>query len=285
MTEPRHPAFDSEEQEILSHITADEDPTLQLPSPEATAPAAAPVVEATAAPAAPAASTETTPVVEAPAAEQPQGDKTAALRAARRSERQLRSEVQRLRDELDQAKQGKAPVSTEITEDELETLRQDFPLQHKLMVRQRELESQIAAMRPAPAATADFQPPVYDPDIQEQIDSVPDLLAWQHDPAAQDKFARAVEYDEALKHDPDWKGKPVAERFAEAAKRTKRAFGMDSQAPAHNRQDPAAVIAAAQSTGPKGISDFKGGASASAPAIDYSRMSDEEIMARLPATD
>lgn len=283
MNEPKHPSFDSEEQEILSQIVADEDTTLQLPSPETTAPAAAPAVEASAAPAA---STDTTPVVEAPAVEQPQGDKTAALRAARRAERQLRSENQRLKDELEQARQGKSPVSTEITDDELESMRVDFPLQYKLMMRQKELEAQVAATRQtAPAATQDFQPPVYDPDIQEQIDSVPDLLAWQHDPTAQDKFARAVEYDEALKHDPDWKGKPVAERFAEAAARTKRAFGSTSTTPAPTRQDPAAVIAAAQAIGPKGISDFKGGAPASAPAIDFSGMSDEEIMARLPATD
>lgn len=281
MTEPRHPAFDSEEQEILSQIVADDNLAPNEPAPETTAPAD-PVVDAPATTAEPAASAAP---AEAQAAEQPQGDKSAALRAARRAERQLRSENQRLRDELEQARQGKAPIDTAISDDELEDMKSDFPLQYKLVMRQRELEAQIAATRPAQAASQDFQPPVYDPDIQEQIDSVPDLLAWQHDPAAQDKFARAVEYDDALKHDPDWKGKPVAERFAEAAERTKRAFGAVRPTPATTRQDPAAVIAAAQSTGPKGISDFKGGASASAPAINFAGMSDEEIMARLPVTD
>ena len=131
--------------------------------------------------------------------------------------------------------------------------------------------------------------------MQAVIDGVPDLLEWQYDPNAQDKFARAVEYDSALALDPDWKNKPVAERFAEAAKRTREAFGQGQPAPtgdptpkpaapAATRIDPAVALANAQETGPKGISDFRGGPPSPDPTLNYSRMTDEQIMASLPAS-
>ena len=163
----------------------------------------------------------------------------------------------------------------------------------KLVRRQREIEAKLATASPAPAPPSqDFEPLSYSPAVQEVIDSVPDLLAWQYDPNAQDRFQRATEYDKALMHDPDWKGKSPTERFAEAAERTKRAFGAaasPSPAPAPSpsaaaaavRLDPAAAIAEAPASGPKGISDFRGGAPAAPTPPDYSPMSDEEVMASL----
>ncbi|EIZ5130026.1 hypothetical protein MP659_002615 [Salmonella enterica] len=55
------------------------------------------------------------------------------------------------------------------------------------------------------------------------LNSVPDLVEWnQSDP---DKLAVAAHIDEKLQNDPAWKDKPLTERFAEAARRTRIAFG------------------------------------------------------------
>ena len=298
--EANHPAFDKEEQEILAKIVPDVDPVdeAQTGQPgEAPAPTEQPTAtqkqaasptgpEPAPSVAAPSVAIETSTTAE-PAA--PQGDARAALRASRRSEKRLREELDRLHQENEALKAGKAPVDTSITDDELAELEVDFPIQAKIVRKQREIDQHIAKEKTA-QQHEEFVPASYDPTVQELIDSVPDLLAWQYDPMAQDKFARAIEYDRALQADPDWRGKPMSERFAEAAKRTKVAFGAapivtttpSAAAQAAPQKDPAAVIADAPSIGPKGISDFRGGAPANAPALNYTGMTDEQIMASLP---
>lgn len=216
---------------------------------------------------------------------QPQGDIRAALRASRRSEKRAHEELERLRQENEALKQGKAPVDTQITDEDLAQLEVDFPVQAKIVRRQRELEQQLAQVK-QPEPDPEFQPLSYKPEVQEVIDSVPDLLAWQYDPAAQDKFVKAIEYDTELRAEPAWKDKSFTERFTEAARRTKQAFAQSTTPattakPAVTRQDPAAAIESAPVQGPKGISDFRGGGPATPPRPRYEDMSDEDIMASL----
>ena len=299
--ESNHGAFDKDEQAILSAIVPEVDPVEEVVTDqpgEATAqPAAAtttatetPSVEEATKPAEAATTTEaatiTTEATQAATTEQPQGDPRAALRASRRSEKRLRDELDQLKQENEALKQGKGPVDTSITDAELEQLETDFPLQAKIVRKQREIEQQLVQAKPT-EKQPEFEPMSYDPAVQEVIDGVPDLMAWQYDPAAQDKFQRAIAYDKALSVDPDWQGKTIAERFSEAARRTKVAMAPAAPtpaAPAAPRNDPAAVIAAAPVAGPKGISDFKGGAPANAPTVNYQGMSDEQIMASLPTS-
>lgn len=298
MSEANHPEFDKDEQAILSSLVPEANPVEEgsdaLPgnateTPEASATTATAPVETPAAVATPAAPAEADPAAATPATTEtpaPQGDTRAALRASRRAEKRLRDELDQMRQENEALKQGKGPVDTSITDAELAELEADFPLQAKIVRRQREIEQQLAQAKPEPGH-AEFEPISYDPDVQEAIDGVPDLLAWQHDPAAQDKFARAIEYDKSLLLDPDWQDRDIAERFTEAVRRTKAALSPSlptPAAPAAPRTDPAAVIAAAPSTGPKGISDFRGGAPGNAPTVNYQGMSDEQIMASLPVT-
>lgn len=308
-----HAAFDKDEQEILGKLVPEgatvNEPLAGLPAADssaADATAAAPAVAAAPAPATPAAEAAAAPAAapaSAPAADTtsapaaapaPQGDTRAALRAARHAEKRLRDENLRLNQELEDLKAGNGPVSTAISDEELAQLEEDFPLQAKIVRRQRELEQKLAQQPAAAPASTEFEPLSYDPAVQEVIDSVPQLVAWQYDPAAQDKFDRAISYDKALVLDPDWKDKTAAERFAEAARRTEAALAPAPQppsgapapaaAPAAARTDPATVIANAPVEGPKGISDFRGGAPASlTPAPNYAGMSDEAIMASLPA--
>lgn len=211
------------------------------------------------------------------ATHQPSGDVRAALRAARAAERRLRDQLAAKDAELAALKEGKQPAQAELTDDELDQMRIDFPLQAKLVENQRALQAEIDRLR-AQVAPPEWQPPSYPPEVQEHIDAVPTLLSWQHDPKAQDKFAAAIEHDKALEASPDWRSKPLAERFAEAARLAELQF---TKTPTPQHKDPAEVIRSAPLDIPKGISDFRGGGPASAPAVDFSRMSDEAIMATL----
>jgi hypothetical protein len=273
-------AFDKDEQAILSNLVEEVEAVEVNDQPATPETPAEPAAETPAAPEA--VKTEETPVVAEPAP--PQGDPRAALRASRRAEKRLRDELDHLRSENEALKQGKAPVDVNITDAELAELEADFPLQAKIVRKQREIEAALQVVKPQ-EAQAEFEPPSYDPAIQEVIDGVPDLVAWQYDPAQQDKFFRAVEYDKALAVDPDWRGRTTAERFTEAARRSKAALTPSPAAPAAPavpRNNPADVIAAAPVQGPKGISDFRGGAPANTQTVNYAGMSDEQIMASLP---
>lgn len=303
MNESAHPTFDSEEQQILSAILADDDGEMQAVdaatvdgAPADAAPAAtpdpAPVITPDARAPAPA---DVKPADDKPATEQSQGDVKAALRASRRSEQRTKAELEKARQEIEELRKAVPVAASEqdFTPEELASMQVDFPAQYKLYVKQQELAKQIAETRaavPQPAtASTEFQPIEFNPVVQELVDQVPDLLTWQHDPAAQDKLKRAIAYDASLQADPDWADKPLLERFAEAVERTKRAFGVkpvvpNPAAPPAPRTDPAAAIAALKPAGPKSISDFGGGQPASAPTLNYSRMTDEEVLASLSAT-
>lgn len=316
MSEANHPAFDQVEQAILSKLVQEDViegegiaalPVANTPAPDATTVAQADAAAPIPAPASEAAATQAPATAEAPAVTQtpaqaatqaPQGDTRAALRAARTAERRLRDENDRLRAENEAIKQGKVPVSTEISDEDIAQLEEDFPLQAKIARQQREIARQLAEQRQVAQPAPEFEPLSYDSTTQDVIDSVPQLVAWQYDPTAQEKFNRAIEYDKALVLDPDWKDKSVAERFTEAARRTEAALAPTAASPAPTpsaataataattaaRLDPAAVVANAQVEGPKGISDFRGGAPANMPTVNYATMSDEAIMASLPAS-
>lgn len=286
VNEGSNAAFDAEERAILSQLVVDDESVKKVGNdlPDNTANTVVAPVEATAT-----APVVTVPVVEAAttAAAEPavvaQGDTRAALRASRRNERRLRDELDQARQENEAMRQGKAKVDTSISDAELAELEMDFPVQAKIVRQQRELQQQLEQVKPAPKQE-EFEPASYSPEVQDLIDGVPDLLRWQYDPLAQDKFQRAIAYDAALAVDPDWKDRDLSERFVEAARRTNAAMTPTpaSAAPAAQRNDPAAVIAAVPVQGPKGISDFRGGAPANTQTINYQGMSDEQIMASLP---
>jgi hypothetical protein len=250
----------------------------------------------------PAPSSEPAPPAPSPAptsapAPAPSGDARGALRASRQQEKRLRGEIDRLKQENEALKKGQPdPESIDLTADELEDLRVNFPAQYKVAMMTKQLRDNQQQQRELEEHDSDgFQPPQYAPEIQLVIDQVPELLSWQFDEASQNKFARAIEHDKALLTDPDWKTKPAVERFAEAARRTRAAFETNAPAPAPTtapapapagtRTDPAKVIADAPTDGPKGLSDLRGGGPANAPALDFNKLTDADIMASLRPED
>jgi hypothetical protein len=101
--------------------------------------------------------------------------------------------------------------------DEVEQLAQDFPEIGKAMAamaRKIQLLEQPAVVQPVQ--------PAVNP-VQAALQAVPDLMNWREQD--QDRFDFAIIVDEKLQVDPAWQGKSLDERFAEAARRTKLAFG------------------------------------------------------------
>lgn len=80
--------------------------------------------------------------------------------------------------------------------------------------------------------------------VQAALQAVPDLVSWRE--KDQDRFDFAIIVDEKLQADPAWQGKSLDERFAEAARRTKLAFGDEvippAKAPSKEAEKPTDFI-------------------------------------------
>ncbi|WP_421202702.1 hypothetical protein [Aeromonas sp. 602658] len=153
---------------------------------------------------------------------------------------QARNETKQLREQLAQAQQAQAERDKlqallekngidpsvdpdDISQEELEQLAQDYP----------DLGKPIAAIarklqKLEPQAAPQQVQPVANP-VQAALQAVPDLTAWRD--GDQDRFDMALTIDDKLQADPAWSNKPLAERFAEVARRTKLAFGDEVEAP------------------------------------------------------
>ncbi|MEH8111518.1 hypothetical protein Q7I18_11300 [Aeromonas veronii] len=153
---------------------------------------------------------------------------------------QARNETKQLREQLAQAQQAKAERDKlqallekngidpsvdpdDISQEELEQLAQDYP----------DLGKPIAAIarklqKLGPQAAPQQVQPSANP-ARDAMQTIPDLVAWSN--SDQDRFDMALAIDERLQADPAWSNKPLAERFAEVARRTKLAFGDEVEAP------------------------------------------------------
>jgi len=157
----------------------------------------------------------------------------------------------------------------------IEQLADDYPELGKLLVPMARKLEQLEK-----ATTGQVKQP--DPQahpVETALQAVPDLAAWRE--GDQDRFAFAIHVDEQLKSDPTWTDKPLADRFAEAARRTKAAFGdaveqattpasgKETKAPAKDDRLPDSPSALGQS--------FK----ATTEEDRYASMSQEELMSHM----
>ncbi|ELC7279655.1 hypothetical protein RJO76_000679 [Aeromonas veronii] len=153
---------------------------------------------------------------------------------------QARNEAKQLREQLTQAQQAKAERDKlqallekngidpsvdpdDISQEELEQLAQDYPDLGKPIAaiarKLQKLEPQAAPQQVQPSANP----------ARDAMQTIPDLVAWSN--SDQDRFDMALTIDDKLQTDPAWSNKPMAERFAEVARRTKLAFGDEVEAP------------------------------------------------------
>ena len=143
---------------------------------------------------------------------------------------QARNEAKQLREQLAQSQQAQAerdklaavleqngieldtsdPDSIDVAA--IEELAQDYP----------DLGKPLAAIARKLQKLEQPAQPAINP-VQAALQAVPDLVSWRE--KDQDRFDFAIIVDEKLQADPAWQGKSLDERFAEAARRTKLAFG------------------------------------------------------------
>jgi hypothetical protein len=192
---------------------------------------------------------------------------------------------------------AKVPAPKPISDTALASLREYHPEDaaaiEKALAENAELKGKLQTAAPA---TPDFIPEILPTEYQTVVDEHPDLLAWQQNPD-QTLYLAAGAMNEALLATPKWANASIAERFAEVARLVKENAGVApaaSPTPASaTLSDAQRVIAAAVAASagrPPTIGDLRGGASeATNPSPDFHALAkqgltDEEIMARLPAT-
>ena len=164
---------------------------------------------------------------------------------------QARNEAKQLREQLAQSQQAQAerdklaavleqngieldtsdPDSIDVAA--IEELAQDYP----------DLGKPLAAIARKLQKLEQPAQPAINP-VQAALQAVPDLVSWRE--KDQDRFDFAIIVDEKLQADPAWQGKSLDERFAEAARRTKLAFGDEvippAKAPGKGAEKPADFI-------------------------------------------
>ncbi|RWT34345.1 hypothetical protein [Aeromonas caviae] len=168
---------------------------------------------------------------------------------------QSRNEVKVLREQLAASQQAQAERDKlqalmekhginpdvdpdDISQEELEQLAQDYPDLGKSIAaiarKLQKLEPQVAPQQVQPTLNP----------VQAALQAVPDLVSWRE--KDQDRFDFAIIVDEKLQADPAWQGKSLDERFAEAARRTKLAFGDEvippAKAPSKEAEKPTDFI-------------------------------------------
>lgn len=157
-----------------------------------------------------------------------------------------------------------------------------------------ELEKQnkelTAKAATAPAVPKAFEPERFDPEIQQEIDAVPEMLAMQMNPD-QTAFKLAKGMDTVLRQHPVWSLKTVQERFAEVTRRVQADLGStpaapSPQPPAPNAQEVARQAAIAKANqaaapAPLAIGDLRGGNTPSNDPPSYDGMTEADIMADL----
>lgn len=168
---------------------------------------------------------------------------------------QSRNEVKVLREQLAASQQAQAERDKlqalmekhginpdvdpdDISQEELEQLAQDYPDLGKSIAaiarKLQKLEPQVAPQQVQPTLSP----------VQAALQAVPDLMSWRE--KDQDRFDFAIIVDEKLQADPAWQGTSLDERFAEAARRTKLAFGDEvippAKAPSKEAEKPTDFI-------------------------------------------
>lgn len=229
---------------------------------------------------------------ESAADDKPKGDPRAALRASRRAEHRLRQDNDRLHAELEEARKA-TPVpkqaDDDLNDDEVAELESDFPVIGKLARQNKALQSKVDALigqqgsSQQRQADPEFQPLVLPPELQDVVDDIPALLAWQHDPD-QAAFQMATAEDNKLRIHPKWKDKPIAERFAEVARRVNADLGEVSPATSKPRVNVDDALDRAPRVRPGTLGDIGGGGEIQKSASNLGRfatMSNADMEAEL----
>lgn len=182
--------------------------------------------------------------------------------------------------------QQQADALGELTDEEIAAAEVDFPLLAKVARRLQAQPASAPASAPAtaPAPVADTQDEADDTAaaVHAAIGAHPLLSSWQQKGGV--VWGRAIELDEAIKSDPAWANKPLAERFGEVQKRLADELGITAPAAHQQQQAAAPAPATPEPTNfrPNTLSDLGGGAATQHDPLDASQ--DGMALARRFAT-
>lgn len=186
--------------------------------------------------------------------------------------------------ELSQQAQGKTPDAeqgevTYLTDEQLSDLEAELPSIGKLLRAQqaqlRTLNETVKTLADDRQAREQDAQRTTQQTVQEAIDGNPKLAYLQS--ADDQRWQRAVMFDKTLRQDPEWAGKPYAERFAKVVELYEATYGAvqmpgQSAQPKNAQPSPADLAKAAEAklqgkkaSVPSSLSDIPGG---STPASD-----------------
>jgi len=142
-----------------------------------------------------------------------------------------------------------------------------------LVQNQKNMAQRIASQ---PTVSTESAQPVQENPVVAAVKANADLNAWQSGDS--DRWAYAQQVDAKLRQDPAWANKSLEERFAEAAKQTKSAFGDDVSI-----EDKAkAAIDKTKQTAPDSLSDIGSAPTKTKTTVEAMQdMSAEQIHAQL----
>ena len=234
------------------------------------------------------------------------------LQEARRREAELAAENERLRNAQSRPGGGSptngsepaADALPELSDDELEFLKEDDPRQYQLYMgakalqdENRRLKTEAEPLLEERQRQEQAEKERIGRETQEAIESTPELRWLQDQMAAGNQDAarlwnEAVANDEALKAMPRWQGKPMAERFAAVVREVEAVSGKFNLPPEYRRtaqaqreetprEKAARVIHAAQNgpgRTPTRLSDLEGGAAPGAARNRVADMSHAELL-------
>ncbi|HFD9218992.1 TPA: hypothetical protein ACF632_000476 [Salmonella enterica] len=129
------------------------------------------------------------------------------------------------------------PEEARISDEQIARIKEEYPeVANALTLMSRKYDYLQARIQEAQQASQENPATL-------ALNATPDLAEWQRsDP---DKFAVAIHLDEKLQTDPAWKDKPLTERFAEVARRTRAAYGEAPPEPVVEQDKNQKVLAAA----------------------------------------
>jgi len=222
-----------------------------------------------------------------------------ALRAARRAERLSRQRADRAEQELAELrKTAGLPAQGKDTEDDddalvIADLEEDQPeVARRLRAKSEQtarLKAELEALKASSGAKAKdddedtFVPETLPDELQAQVDENRALQDMQYDPdQARWQFAKRV--DGLLTAHPRWKSVPVAERLAEVVRRVKAELSDSQEAPNPKAKPTPARRAAPveeDDDAPETLTGLRGGEPGRTSAHNFSRMTDDQVMASL----
>lgn len=178
---------------------------------------------------------------------------------------------------------GTQEATDDLSDDDLEVLREDFPTVYKVLMatqaKAKALEAKLEPVAESVREANERSQRTATEQVQDAIDAVPKMAHIQaNDPKA---FALAQQFDAVLRDQPAWAGKPLQERFAKVAQMVedangaielpaaaKQATGSQGKAGLAEQAKAKAAQAAKAAVGagvPTSLSEFSAG---EAPAVD-----------------